>query len=80
MRVHRRESNLKKYVRRFENGESIENIAYSLRFSPCMLARLLLQYVFKYNKKEISEIMKHPDRMPEKRWENEVSRWNYNNH
>ncbi|KAG7397829.1 hypothetical protein PHYBOEH_012091 [Phytophthora boehmeriae] len=68
LRVHRQEKALKKYVARHGampaeastpiKSESICQIATSVDFSPCMMARLLLEAKFGWSKTTISNIFK----------------------
>lgn len=58
LRVHRQEKCLKKYLARMGSGESLTSIAKSVEFSPCMMARLLLDAKYGWSKTTISNLFK----------------------
>ncbi|KAL3672236.1 hypothetical protein V7S43_002897 [Phytophthora oleae] len=58
MRLHRQERTLRKYVARMDKGESMVQIARSVGFPACMLARLLLDAKYGWNKTTISNFLK----------------------
>ncbi|KAE8970666.1 hypothetical protein PR003_g26026 [Phytophthora rubi] len=58
LRLHRQEKTLKKYVARFGGRETMLQIARSVDFSPCMMARLLLDAKFGWSKTTISNFFK----------------------
>lgn len=57
--VHRRPANAKKYVRFYEEGRSIFEIAAYANFSPYLLARILLEHVLPCSKKDVSKFIKN---------------------
>uniref|UniRef100_H3GQ24 CDAN1-interacting nuclease 1 n=1 Tax=Phytophthora ramorum TaxID=164328 RepID=H3GQ24_PHYRM len=58
LRQHRQEKTLRKYVARMGSGETMCRIARSADFSPCMLARLLLEAKYGWSKTTISNFFK----------------------
>ncbi|POM68227.1 Zinc finger, C2H2 [Phytophthora palmivora] len=58
LRLHRQEKTLKKYVARFDASETMCHIARSVAFSPCMMARLLLDAKYGWSKTTISNFFK----------------------
>ncbi|KAF4150669.1 TPD motif-containing protein [Phytophthora infestans] len=58
LRLHRQEKTLKKYVARQSDGESMHQIAKSVGFSLCMMARLLLDAKYGWSKTTISNLFK----------------------
>ncbi|EGZ24453.1 hypothetical protein PHYSODRAFT_349935 [Phytophthora sojae] len=58
LRLHRQEKALKKYVARLGRRETMCQIARSVDFSPCMMARLLLDAKYGWSKTTISNFFK----------------------
>ncbi|KAI9922595.1 hypothetical protein PsorP6_001854 [Peronosclerospora sorghi] len=58
LRLHRQDKSLKRYVARLDGGESMSEIARSVNFSPCMMARLLLDAKYGWSKSTISSFFK----------------------
>ncbi|KAG3113422.1 hypothetical protein PI124_g10898 [Phytophthora idaei] len=58
LRLHRQEKTLKRYVARLGADESMGQIAKSVGFSPCMMARLLLDAKYGWSKTTISNLFK----------------------
>lgn len=58
LRTHRHDKALKKYIARYRGGASMCEIAVSVDFSPCMLARLLLEAEHGWSKTAISNVFK----------------------
>lgn len=58
LRLHRQEKTLKKYVARLDASETMCQIAKSVDFSPCMMARLLLDAKYGWSKTTISNFFK----------------------
>ncbi|OWZ22865.1 hypothetical protein PHMEG_0002357 [Phytophthora megakarya] len=62
LRVHRQEKTLKTYVARFDANESMLQLARAVDFSPCMMARLLLDAKYGWSKTTISNLFKEATR------------------
>ncbi|ETL82470.1 hypothetical protein L917_17359 [Phytophthora nicotianae] len=58
LRLHRQEKTLKNYVARYSAGESMRQIAKSVSFSPCMMARVVLDAKYGWSKTTISNLFK----------------------
>ncbi|DBA00498.1 TPA: hypothetical protein N0F65_002741, partial [Lagenidium giganteum] len=58
LRTHRQEKMLSRYAARRRKGDTISAIARSVDFSPCMLARVLLENVYGWPKPNISSLFK----------------------
>eukprot|EP00462_Mataza_sp_D1_P012447 CAMPEP_0175155530 /NCGR_PEP_ID=MMETSP0087-20121206/21035_1 /TAXON_ID=136419 /ORGANISM="Unknown Unknown, Strain D1" /LENGTH=233 /DNA_ID=CAMNT_0016442713 /DNA_START=117 /DNA_END=815 /DNA_ORIENTATION=- len=58
-------------MRRYQKGESLLTIARSVNFSPCHLGRLLLEHSG-FSKHEVSNFIKHPHTIADKRMRTEL--------
>ena len=72
-------NNAKRYVERYQNGESIVAIAEAIEppsgLPPTMLARVLLEEILSLNRgKEVNAYLKEPHRLNEPRLQREVQR------
>eukprot|EP00276_Gloeochaete_wittrockiana_P003027 CAMPEP_0184658894 /NCGR_PEP_ID=MMETSP0308-20130426/27236_1 /TAXON_ID=38269 /ORGANISM="Gloeochaete witrockiana, Strain SAG 46.84" /LENGTH=260 /DNA_ID=CAMNT_0027098235 /DNA_START=194 /DNA_END=976 /DNA_ORIENTATION=+ len=69
---HRREDTAAKYLQWYLEGQEIIGIAERVNFSPCLLARIIVERLLKLSKPEVSRCLKDPSVISDERLRREV--------
>eukprot|EP00940_MAST-03C_sp_MAST-3C-sp2_P002217 g2217.t1 len=71
--VHRRDYTIRKYIRLYEEGKSIVEIASIANFSPYLLARIMMERILTCGKKDVSKYVRNPGLIPDVRLRSNVA-------